>query len=491
MSKKHFIFSEPKPNLLLIAMRSSQFRFKPNGFKKEDFGAIFKPDFRMPHRIINDSQFLKISSFFFFLFLLLSQSLKAQDKPIAFKGALIHTVAGTPIQNGVLIVHKGKIVSVGKQGSSIPSDAIVVDATGKVILPGLVDSHSHLGGPAGGDASAALNPDARALDAVNPTSDGFHKALAGGITTINVMPGSGHLMSGQTLYIKMREEKVIEDLLITNEKGVYGGMKMANGTNPMRTTPGVFPGTRAKSAAMARELFTKAQEYKNKIDKAGNDASKMPERDLRMEPLVEILNGIRVVHWHTHKANDILTAIRIGQEFGFKPVLHHVSEAALVADEIAAAGLKASIITLDSPGGKVEAMGISPKNGAALEKAGVDVGIHTDDGITDSRLFIRSAALMVRDGMSREKAIEGLTLSGARMLDLSSKVGSLEKGKDADFIILSGDPFSIYTKVEQTWVEGTKRYDISNPKDKAFLTGGYDIYSPLRAELHHHEGEAD
>ena len=136
-------------------------------------------------------------------------------------------------------------------------------------------------------------------------------------------------------------------------------------------------------------------------------------------------------------------------------------------------------------------MGISPKNGAALEKAGVDVGIHTDDGITDSRLFIRSAALMVRDGMSREKAIEGLTLSGARMLDLSSKVGSLEKGKDADFIILSGDPFSIYTKVEQTWVEGTKRYDISNPKDKAFLTGGYDIYSPLRAELHHHEGEAD
>ena len=425
------------------------------------------------------------------LSLLMTIATQAQEKPIAFKGALIYTVAGAPIENGVLIVHKGKIVSVGNSGSNIPSNATVVDATGKVIMPGLVDTHSHLGGPAGGDGSAALNPETRALDAVNPTSDGFNKALAGGITTINVLPGSGHLMSGQTLYIKMREGIVIEDLLITNEKGVYGGMKMANGTNPMRTTPGAFPGTRAKSAAMARELFTKAQEYKNKIDKAGNDASKMPERDLRMEPLVEILTGKRVVHFHTHKAYDILTIIRLGQEFGFKPVLHHVSEGIAVAKEIAAAGLKASIITIDVPGGKMEAMGLSLGTGAALEKAGVDVGFHTDDGITDSRLFIRSAALMVREGMSRNKAIEALTLSGARMLDMSSQVGSLEKGKDADFLILSGDPFSIYTKVEQTWVEGNKRYDLSNPKDKAFFTGGYDVYSPIRGEFHHHEGETD
>ncbi len=425
------------------------------------------------------------------LSLLMTIATQAQEKPIAFKGALIYTVAGAPIENGILVVHKGKIVSVGKEGSAIPANATVVDAAGKVIMPGLVDSHSHLGGPAGGDASAALNPETRALDAVNPTSDGFYKALAGGITTINVMPGSGHLMSGQTLYIKMREGKVIEDLLITNEKGVYGGMKMANGTNPMRTTPGAFPGTRAKSASMARELFTKAQEYKIKIDKAGNDASKMPERDLRMEPLVEILTGKRVVHFHTHKANDILTVIRLGQEFGFKPVLHHVSEGTLVAKEIAAAGLKASIITIDVPGGKMEAMGLSLGTGAALEKAGVDVGFHTDDGITDSRLFIRSAALMVGEGMSRNKAIEALTLSGARMLDMSSQVGSLEKGKDADFIVLSGDPFSIYTKVEQTWVEGIKRYDLSNPKDKAFFTGGYDVYSPIRGEFHHHEGETD
>lgn len=423
------------------------------------------------------------------LLLLPAMAAQAQEKPVAFKGALIYTVAGEPIVNGVLVVQNGKIISIGAASTTIPANATIVDATGKVIMPGLVDSHSHLGGPEGGDASAALNPDARAMDAVNPTSDGFKKALAGGITTINIMPGSGHLMSGQTIYVKMRDGKVIEDLLITNEKGLYGGLKMANGTNPIRSTAGVFPGTRAKSAAMARELFTKAVEYKKKIDKAGKDSSKLPERDLRMEPLVEVLQGKRVVHFHTHKANDILTAIRIGKEFGFKPVLHHVSEGWKVANEIAAAKLSCSIITIDAPGGKLEAMNLSLGTGAALEKAGVDVGFHTDDGITDSRLFIRSAALMVREGMSRNKAIEGLTLAGARMLDLSSRVGSLEKGKDADFLILSGDPFSIYTKLEQTWVEGQKRWDITIPADRAFLLGGYGVYSSDRGEYHHHGDE--
>ncbi|MEX0636188.1 MAG: amidohydrolase family protein [Ferruginibacter sp.] len=419
----------------------------------------------------------------------LCASAMAQEKPVAIKGATIYPIAGAPISNGILVVHKGKILSVGAAGSAIPADATVLDATGKVLMPGLVDSHSHLGGPEGGDASAALHPDARAMDAVNPTSDGFKKALAGGITSINVMPGSGHLMRGQTIYIKMREGHVIEDLLITNEKGLYGGLKMANGTNPMRAAPGVFPGTRAKSAAMVRELFLKAMEYKAKIDKAGKDVSKMPERDLRMEPLVEVLQGKRVVHFHTHKANDVLTAIRLGKEFGFKPVLHHLSEGWKVANEIAAAGLASSIITIDVPGGKLEAIGLSLTTGAALEKVGAAVGFHTDDGITDSRLFIRSAALMVREGMSREKALEALTIVNAKMMDMGTMVGSLEKGKDADFIILSGDPFSIYTKVEQTWVEGIKRWDINNPKDKAFLTGGYDVYSPIRGEFHHHEGD--
>lgn len=411
-----------------------------------------------------------------------------QEKPHVFTGATIITIEGAPIENGVLVVQNGKIVSVGGAATTIPAEAVVMPVNGKVIMPGLVDTHSHLGGPEGGDGSAALHPDTRALDAVNPTSDGFKKALAGGLTTINIMPGSGLLMSGQTIYVKMREGKLIEDLLITNEKGVYGGMKMANGTNPMRNAPGM-PGTRAKSAAMVRNLFLQAQEYQKKIDKAGNDATKMPERDLKMEPLLEVLSGKRVVHFHTHKANDVLTAIRIGQEFGFKPVLHHVSEGWMVAEEIAKAGVGSSIIVIDAPGGKYEAVNYSSATGATLEKAGAKVALHTDDGITDSRLLLRNAAVMVREGMSREKALEALTLAGAQMLDLSTRTGSLKPGKDADFIILSGDPFSIYTRVEQTWVEGKKRFDFSNPQDKKYWTGGYGVYSSDRGEFHHHVDE--
>ena len=426
----------------------------------------------------------------FVLLLWMSEKTIAQEKPIAFKGATIITVSGQTYNGGTMVVQNGKISSVGAGDIAIPANATIVEAGGKTIMPGIVDTHSHLGGPQGGDATNPLNPEVRAMDAINPISDGFKKALAGGITTINIMPGSGHLMSGQTVYLKMREGKIIEDLLITNEKGVTGGMKMANGTNSIRNGNG-FPGTRAKSASLDRELFLKAQEYKRKIEKAGKDSSKLPERDLRMEPLVEVLNGKRTVHFHTHKYNDILTVIRLSKEFGFKPVLHHLSEGWMVADEIAKAGLYCSIISIDAPGGKLEATNLSLKTGGILEKAGVQVGFHTDDGITDSRLFLRSAALNVREGMSRQKALEGLTIVGAKMLDLSSKVGSLEKGKDADFVLLSGDPFSVYTKVEQTWVEGKKRYDISNLEDKAYLTGGYGVYSAERGEFHHHGDEEE
>lgn len=416
-------------------------------------------------------------------------SVHAQPNLVAFKGALIYTGTGRSIPNGVLIVQNGKVITVGDATTSIPVNAQVVDMIGKVIMPGIVDTHSHIGGPEGGDRSSPLNPDIRVLDAVNPTSKAFKKALAGGLTTVNIMPGSGQLMSGQTIYVKLREATTIEDLLVTNERGVYGGIKMANGTNPMNGTPG-YPGTRSKSAAMDRDLFMKAVEYKKKIDKAGKDTSKFPDRDLRMEPMVEVLNGKRIVHFHTHKANDILTVLRLQKEFGFRVVLHHVTEGYIVAKEIAAAKVPCSIINVDAPGGKAEAMNLWAGNGGVLEKAGVLTAIHTDDGITDSRLLLRSAAISVRDGMSREEAIKALTINGAKMLDLEKRVGSLEAGKDADFVILSGDPFSVYTHVLQTWVEGIKRFDLSNPADKAFAVGGYGVYSP-DAVTHAHEDDHD
>lgn len=397
----------------------------------------------------------------------------AQERPIAFTGARLLPITSPPIENGVLVVQGGKIVAVGPAGSvRIPNDAEVHDVSGRVIMPGLVDTHSHIADASGGDRSAPMHPDVRVLDAINPLDNGIQKAQAGGITTANIMPGSGLLMSGQTAYVKLRDGRTIYDLLYCKDvlTEVCGGMKMANGTNPIGSSPS--PGTRAKSAAIVRNKFIQAQEYREKIRRANGDPSKMPARDLEMEALVEVLEGKRVVHFHTHRHDDILTAIRLQKEFGFRLVLQHASEAYRVANEIAKAGVPVSTIILDSPGGKLETMDFSNANGAALEKAGVLVGFHTDDGITDSRFFLRSAAFAVRYGMSREAALYALTMAGAKMLGLEDRIGSLERGKDADFIILSGDPLSTYTRVLQTWVEGVKVFDLNDPRDYLYAVGG-------------------
>ncbi|HEV2862360.1 MAG TPA: amidohydrolase family protein [Pyrinomonadaceae bacterium] len=399
---------------------------------------------------------------------------RAQERPVAFRGATIITVSGPPVQNGVLVVHRGKIVSVGAS-ASIPEGAEVVDATGKVIMPGLVDTHSHIGGGSGGDNSVPIQPDVRVLDSINVRDASLMRARAGGITTVNVMPGSSLLSSGQTVYLKLRRGGVIDELLLRDARGeIAGGLKMANGTNPLRpNSSGPFPGTRSKSAALVREQFTRAQEYREKVRRAGSDKSKLPPRDLALEALSEVLDGRRVVHFHTHRHDDILTAVRLSKEFGFRVVLHHVSEAWKVAEELGRARVPASIIMIEAPGGKLEAMDVSLTNGAALERAGVLTAIHTDDYITDSRYLLRQAALAVRAGMSREAALRSLTIAGAEMLDMKDRVGTLEAGKDADFVVLSGDPLSVYAKVLETWVEGVRVFDRANPADKLFATGGY------------------
>ena len=413
-----------------------------------------------------------------YLTLLLPLLCLGQEQALVFQGALVYPVTAAPMEDGVLVVQHGKILAVGPSGKvAIPEGAEMHDLRGKVLMPGLVDTHSHIGDGDGGDRSATLHPDARILDAINVRDPHLKKALAGGITTVNIMPGSGYLMSGQTVYLKLREGRSIEDLLYCDDplNSICGGLKMANGTNSLRGE-GPFPGTRAKSAAMVRQLFVKAQDYQRKLKAAAGDPEKMPARDLQMETLVEVLEGRRIVHHHTHRHDDILTVLRLAKEFGFRVVLHHVSEGWMVAEEIAAAGAPCSIIAIDSPGGKLEAVNLLNKTGAILAAAGVDVAYHTDDGITDSRLFFRSAAFGVKEGLSREKALASLTIAGARMLDLQERIGSLEAGKDADFIILSGDPLSVYTHVEQTWVEGTLRFDRANPEDYQYAVGGYGVF---------------
>jgi len=401
----------------------------------------------------------------------------AQTPVRAFINAHLIPIDAPEIDSGVVVVKDGRITAVGPVNAiTVPDDAEIVDCAGKTIMPGLVCTHSHIGGPAAADSSGPIQPGVRVADSINVKDSGFKRALAGGLTTLNIMPGSGHLISGQTVYVKLRfagdGPTGIDDIAYRTRDGNWmGGLKMANGTNSMKDSP--FPQTRGKSAFLVREQYIRAREYAQKKREAAGDPDKMPPHDLHLEALVEAMNGTRVVHHHTHRHDDIMTVLRLAEEFGFRVVLHHVSDGWRVADEIAAASAPCSVILLDSPGGKLEAKDLTLETGKILEDAGVRVAFHTDDWITDSRYFFRMAAFGVRAGMSREGALDALTLAGAEMLDLDDRVGSLTPGKDADLIILDGDPFSIYTKVEQTLVEGEVVFDRSNPKDRLYAVGGF------------------
>jgi imidazolonepropionase-like amidohydrolase len=305
--------------------------------------------------------------------------------------------------------------------------------------------------------------------------------VAGGVTTANIMPGSGNVIGGQTLYVKLRGQ-TIEAMRIPDMK-VLGGLKMANGENPKgygRRQSGQAPGTRMKVAALQREQFIKARDYQRqwanyrKKVETGKDASP-PDRDLALEPLVEVLERKRTVHFHTHRADDLMTALRIADEFGFEIVLHHVTEGYRVADELVRRKVPVSLTLVDSPGGKLEAAALLEENAAILEKAGAKVAINTDDFITESRFFLRTGAIAVRGGMSQDAALKALTRHPAEMLHLEDRLGSLEKGKDADFVILSGPPFSIYTQVLETYIDGARVFDRSQKREWAYQAGGFAL----------------
>jgi imidazolonepropionase-like amidohydrolase len=441
---------------------------------------------------------LFVSCFAFVLFFSLSigGAPPAEDVPIVYRGARIYTVAGPLIENGVLIVHKGRIAAVGPMDTvAIPPNAVIHDVTGKTIIPGLVDTHSHIGifGRPGVGASAdgnemtgPIQPGLRAIDAINPDDPGIRMALAGGVTTANIMPGSGNAIGGQTLYVKLRGAVVEAMRILTSV--VLGGIKFANGENVKGayTKKGQAPFTRMKTAALQREQLVKARAYQRqwaayKEAAAQGKAGPPPERDLGLESLVEVLERKRTVHFHSHRADDLMTAVRLAEEFGFELVLHHCTEGYRVADELAKRGIAVSLTLVDSPGGKPEVLGLLEENAAILFKAGVKVAINTDDFITESRFFLRTGAIAVRGGVSEDDALKALTLHGAQILHLDDRCGSLEKGKDADFVILSGPPFSIYTQVLETHVEGVKVFDRERHEDWCYQTGGFAL--PRRERL--------
>ena len=398
--------------------------------------------------------------------------------PVAFVGATLHPVDGEPIEDGVLVVDEGKILSVGRT----PPDGVEqVSLAGKHVIPGLVDTHSHIGGSALNDNLKPIQAGLSAIDAFDPTHDSVARARAGGITTVNVMPGSGKLMGGQTAYFKLRSSAVVDDLLLcvdpeapfrvstegpVRRRGICGGMKMANGTNPQGG--GQDPKSRMGAAYLQRKALGEGVERLGTLESEDGEEPPQPEQDA----LAQLVAGQRTVHFHTHRSDDIATIAALQREFGLDVVLHHVSEAWKVVDLLEQTQLPCSLIVIDSPGGKEEALQFALENGAILEERGVPVAFHTDDPITDSRLFLRSAGLAVRAGMSPEGALAALTLVPAEMIHLDDRLGSLTAGKDADFVVLSGPPLSSWTLVEQTWVEGQKVFDRSTPEGTRLATGG-------------------
>jgi imidazolonepropionase-like amidohydrolase len=422
------------------------------------------------------------------------------------RGARIHTASGPVIESGTLVVTDGQIADVGpSEKVATPAGAKVIDVTGKVIIPGLVDSHSHLGvysRPAvnansdGNEVTDPITSIVRALDSLNPFDPGIRMANAGGITTANIMPGSANVIGGQTIYVKLRGYSPEQMWFETPH--VLGGLKMANGENPKKAYggKGKAPSTRMKVAALQRAELVKAQEYLAKWDKyrqklAEFEAKKAdiakktenkeeavsppvpPERSLALEPVAEVLQKKRTVHFHTHRADDILTVLRLRREFDFDLVIQHGTESYKVLDEVAKAGVPISLTIPDSPGGKAEVVGFIEECAAELTKAGIKVHVNTDDPVTESRFLLRTAAVTVRGGLSTDDALKAITLYPAQALKLDHRVGSLEKGKDADFVVLSGEPFSVYSRVLETYIDGRRVFALSDERDRSFQTGGY------------------
>jgi imidazolonepropionase-like amidohydrolase len=417
------------------------------------------------------------------------------NRAIVFKGATLHTASGTAISEGVLVIRGGKIETIGDKSTKFPEGAEVIDMTGKVIIPGLVDTHSHVGVYAkpgvpahedGNEGSGPVQSGVRAMDSIHTADPGIRMALAGGVTTANIMPGSGNVIGGTTLYVKFHGTTVEEMRIVS--PNTLGGIKMANGENPKSFNFGrnkVAPATRMKIAALQREQFVKAVAYRQKwLDHrkavAAGKASSAPDVDIALEPLVEVLDRKRTVHFHCHRADDLMSAMRLADEFGFDLVLQHATEGYRVVEELVKRRIPVSLTLLDSPGGKAEAAGLIEENAAILDKAGVLVAINTDDSITESRFMLRTGAIAVRGGMSEDAALRALTINGAKLLHLEDRIGSLEKGKDADIVILSGAPFSTYTRVLQTWIEGVKVFDTADKHDRAFQVGGFALRDPER-----------
>ena len=388
----------------------------------------------------------------------------------AVTGGRVIPVTDQPIDGGTVLLDAGKIVAIGGPDLEIPDGAEVVDASGKWVLPGFIDAHAHVGlaeeaeGWAGSDVNEMTRPVTayvRALDAINPADQGFRDAIGGGVLAVNINPGSGNPIGGQTAAVKCWGRVV--DQMVLREPA---GMKSALGENPKRVygERKETPSTRLGTAAVIREAFVQASNYLARLAAAEDQPPserKPVDRDLGLEALGRVLR--REIPWrqHCHRADDIATALRLAGEFGYDLVIDHGTEGYLIADKIAAAGVPVVTGPLITARSKVELRNRTMANPGLLAAAGVTVAIATDHPVVPVHLLILQAALAVREGLDRDTALRAVTITPARIMRVADRIGSLVPGKDADVVIWSGDPFDVMSRVEAAYIGGREvyRYD--------------------------------
>src|SRR5437016_2974588 len=397
------------------------------------------------------------------------------NPPVVIRNATILTATGQEIVNGSILFKDGRIVAVGPRVES-PADAVVVDGTGKYVTPGLIDDHSHLGvyaapgTDAESDGNEATNPVTAEVWAEHsfwPQDPQVPLAIAGGITTIQALPGSANLIGGRSAILKLIPARTVQEMKFP---GAHYGLKMACGENPKR----VYgrrggPSTRMGNMAGYRNAFAQAEGYRRKWDKWNKDhQGDPPDRNLKLETLAEVLSGDISVQNHCYRADELAHMLDLGREFGFPfRSFHHAVEAYKIRDLLAAAGTGAAVWA-DWWGFKEEAMDGIKENAALLQQAGVRVNIHSDSPSGIQRLNQEAAKAMyagVRAGIpiTRDQAIRWVTANPAWAIGLDSLIGTLESGKVADVVVWSGDPFAVYSRAVQVYNDGWLVYDRNDP----------------------------
>lgn len=400
--------------------------------------------------------------------------LACAQQAIVLQNATIHTVTkGT--MTGSVVIQNGLISDVGEKVLT-PAGAKVIDASGKYVIPGIIDCHTHIALDSVNEGSVSVSSMVAMRDVLNAESIAIYRDLAGGTTTANVLHGSANPIGGLNIVIKMRWGKDADALVMKEAKP---GIKFALGENPKRQGQGGqnpfggsnmeprYPGTRMGVEDVIREAFTQAKQYQaawKEYDarRARGESALPPRKDLKLEPLVEILEGKRLVHAHCYRADEILMLLRVADEFGFKiTTLQHVLEGYKVANEIKAHGAGASTFS-DWWGYKIEAYDAIPYNAAVLTKKGVLTSLNSDDvggGDLSTRLNTEAGKTMKYGGLTDDEALALITINPAKQLGIDRYVGSIEVGKQADLVVYDKDPLSMYSKVERVFIDGIQYFD--------------------------------